>query len=39
MHNQYKKISTTPQANTIPYADENGNLSNWLDNDPVIQAL
>lgn len=38
-HNQFKRISTTPQANTIPYADENGNLSNWLDNDPVIQAL
>lgn len=39
MHNQYKKISTTPQANTIPYADENGNLSAWLDNDPVITSL
>lgn len=38
-HNQFKRISTTPQANTIPYADENGYLSNWLDNDPVIQAL
>ena len=39
MHNQYKKISTTPQANTIPYADEDGHLSAWLDNDPVITAL
>ena len=38
-HNQLKKISTTPQANTIPYADENGYLSAWLDNDPVITAL
>ena len=38
-HNQYKRISTTPQANTIPYADENGYLSNWLDNDPVIASL
>lgn len=38
-HNQLKRISTTPQPNTIPYADENGYLSDWLDNDPVIQAL
>ena len=38
-HNQLKRISTTPQANTIPYADENGYLSAWLDNDPVITAL
>lgn len=38
-HNQYKKISTTPQANTIPYANEEGNISSWLDNDPVILAL
>lgn len=38
-HNQLKRVSTTPQANTIPYADENGYLSAWLDNDPVITAL
>ena len=38
-HNQYKRVSTTPQANTIPYSDENGYLSNWLDNDPVITSL
>jgi len=38
-HNQLKKISTTPQANTIPYADENGYISNWLTNDPIIQSL
>lgn len=38
-HNQYKRISITPQANTIPYADENGYISAWLDNDPVISAL
>lgn len=39
MHNQLKKISTTPQANTIPYSDENGHISSWLDNDPVILSL
>lgn len=38
-HNETKRISTTPQANTIPYADENGYLSAWLDNDPVITSL
>lgn len=38
-HNQLKRISTTPQANTIPYADENGYISNWLTNDPIIQSL
>lgn len=38
-HNQLKRISTTPQPNTVPYADENGYLSAWLDNDPVISAL
>lgn len=39
MHNQTKRISTTPQPNTIPYADESGYLSAWLDNDPVITSL
>lgn len=38
-HNQLKKISTTPQANTIPYSDESGYISNWLTNDPVISSL
>lgn len=38
-HNQYKKISVNPQANTIVYADENGHISDWLDADPVITAL
>lgn len=38
-HNQLKRVSTTPQANTIPYADENGYISSWLDNDPVISSL
>lgn len=38
-HNEYKRVSTTPQANTIPYADENGYISNWLNNDPVIASL
>ena len=38
-HNQFKRISTTPQANTIPYADENGFITAWLDNDPLINSL
>lgn len=38
-HNQLKRISVAPQANTIPYADENGYISNWLTNDPIIQSL
>lgn len=38
-HNQYKKISTTPQANTIPYANEDGFITAWLDNDPLITSL
>jgi len=38
-HNQLKRISSTYNPNTIVYADENGHISNWLDNDPVIQSL
>lgn len=38
-HNQYKRISSISQANTIVYSDENGHISDWLNNDPVIQAL
>ena len=38
-HNQFKRISTTPQANTVPYADENGFITAWLDNDPLINSL
>ena len=39
IHNQLKKISTTPQANTIPYAAEDGFITAWLDNDPLINSL
>lgn len=38
-HNQTKRVSTTPQANTIPYSDENGFITSWLDNDPLINSL
>ena len=38
-HNQLKRVSTTPQANTIPYADETGFITQWLDNDPLISSL
>lgn len=38
-HNELKKFSTTPQANTAVYSDENGYISDWLNNDPVIAAL
>ena len=39
MHNQLKKVSQEPQAFTIPYADENGYITNWLSSDPLIQSL
>ena len=38
-HNQLKRISVSPQANTIPYANENGFITAWLDNDPLILSL
>lgn len=38
-HNQYKKISTTPNPNSIPYANEDGFITAWLDNDPLINSL
>ena len=38
-HNQFKKVSAAPQANTIVYSDANGYISDWLEADPVIQAL
>ena len=38
-HNETKRISTTPQANTIPYANEDGFITAWLDNDPLIASL
>lgn len=39
MNNQFKKVSTTAQPNTIPYSDENGYISNWLENDPIITSI
>lgn len=39
MHNELRKISSTPQSNTIVYSDENGYISDWLNNDPVIESL
>ena len=38
-HNQLKRISTTPNPNSIPYADESGFITAWLDNDPLIGSL
>lgn len=38
-HNQLKRISVAPQANTIPYAAEDGFITAWLDNDPLINSL
>lgn len=38
-HNQTKRVSITPQANTIPYSDEDGFLTSWLENDPLINSL
>lgn len=39
MHNQFKKVSVNPQANTIPYASESGHITAWLENDPLILSL
>ena len=38
-HNQLKRISVNPQANSIPYANESGFITAWLDNDPLINSL
>lgn len=38
-HNELKKISSVHQSNTVVYSDENGYISDWLNNDPVIAAL
>lgn len=38
-HNQLKRFSSIPQPNTAVYSDENGYISDWLNNDPVVQAL
>lgn len=38
-HNELQKVSSTPQPNSIVYSSESGNISAWLDNDPVIAAL
>lgn len=38
-HNQLKRISVTPQANTLPYADEDGFITAWLEHDPLITSL
>lgn len=39
MNNQFKKVSTTAQPNTIPYADSDGHITNWLTNDPLINSI
>ena len=38
-YNQYKKISQTAQPFTIPYSDESGYITAWLQNDPIIKQL
>lgn len=38
-HNELKKISNVHQANTVVYSDASGHISDWLEADPVIQAL
>ena len=38
-HNQFQKISRTPQPNSVVYSDENGAISSWLSNDPLIESL
>lgn len=39
MNNQFKKVSVTAQANTIPYSDSDGHITNWLTNDPLINSI
>lgn len=39
MNNQFKKVSVTAQANTIPYSDSDGHITNWLINDPLINSI
>lgn len=39
MNNQFKKVSVTAQANTIPYSDSDGHITNWLANDPLINSI
>ena len=38
-HNELKKISNVHQPNTVVYSDASGHISDWLEADPVIQAL
>lgn len=38
-HNQYKRISPTAQENTIVCSDDQGYITNWLENDPIISSL
>lgn len=38
-HNELQKFSSIPQPNTAVYSDESGYISDWLNNDPVVQAL
>jgi hypothetical protein len=38
-HNELKRISTTPNPNSIPYADESGFITSWLNDDPLISSL
>lgn len=39
VHNQLKRITPVHQPNSIIYSDNNGYISDWLDNDPVITSL
>jgi len=38
-HNQLKRISITPNPNSIPYASEDGYITSWLETDPLISSL
>ena len=38
-HNQFKKFSKTSQPFSVPYSDEEGYITNWLKNDPIIKQL
>ena len=38
-HNQLKKFSQNHQAFSVPYADSEGFITDWIQNDPFIKSL
>ena len=38
-HNQLKKFSQNHQAFSVPYADSEGFITDWIQNDPFVKSL